>query len=68
MRNQLTRLLLVAAFACVLTSVTVGCAASTTIVELPPPEGLPDLQKLEKHLDYKDPDDGRPNYVPKRSE
>jgi hypothetical protein len=44
-----------------------GCSTSDTIRRLPPPAGLPSLVDLEKHLDYKDPDDGRPDYIPRRS-
>jgi len=44
-----------------------GCTTSDTIIKLPPPKGLPDLADLEKHLDYKDPDDGRPDYIPRRA-
>jgi ABC-type oligopeptide transport system substrate-binding subunit len=39
-----------------------GCGPSDNIRDLaPPPE--PQLQDLERHLDYVDPDAGRPNYV-----
>jgi len=44
-----------------------GCSTSDTIRRLPPPTGLPSLVDLEKHLDYRDPDDGRPDYIPRRS-
>jgi len=40
-----------------------GCTISRTIVELTPPAGQPALQELEGHLDYADPDAGRPSYV-----
>ena len=50
--------------ACIMT----GCSTSDKIRKLPPPEGLPDLRNLEKHLDYVDPDDGRPDYIPRRTQ
>lgn len=64
MRNQLARLLLALVLACA----AAGCATSDTIVDLPPPADLPDLAQLENHLDYKDPDDGKPDYIPRRSQ
>lgn len=44
-----------------------GCTTSDAIVLLPPPEGLSDLANLENHLDYRDPDDGQPDYIPRRA-
>ena len=39
-----------------------GCGISRHIVDInPPPQ--PHLQHLERHLDYTDPDDGRPDYI-----
>ncbi len=39
-----------------------GCRISRHIVEIhPPPQ--PPLQELDDHLDYVDPDDGRPSYI-----
>ena len=64
MRNRFARLLLVV----VLVSAAAGCATSDTIVELPPPKDLPDLAKIEQHLDYEDPDDGKLNYIPRRAQ
>ena len=66
MRNRHARCLLWIVLAAALAGATAGCATSDTIVELPPPENLPDLTQLENHLDYKDPDDGKPSYVPRR--
>ena len=40
-----------------------GCRITRNIVDLQPPPGLPSLQKLEKHLNYADPDAGQPDYV-----
>jgi len=40
-----------------------GCAIPRHIVELVPPPQQPPLQELERHLDYQDPDAGRPDYV-----
>jgi len=68
MRNRLACVLVVAVLASALACTSAGCATSDTIVELPPPEGLPDLDQLENHLDYRDPDDGRPDYIPRRSQ
>ncbi len=51
-----------------LLALTGGCTTSDAIVLLPPPEGLPDLANLENHLDYQDPDDGKPDYIPRRAE
>ena len=42
---------------------TVGCRISKHIVDLTPPSDQPSLQELEQHLDYTDPDAGRPDYV-----
>lgn len=39
-----------------------GCAISRRIVDIEPPD-QPPLQNLERHLDYTDPDDGRPDYI-----
>ncbi len=39
-----------------------GCRISRHIVEVEPPP-QPPLQQLEQHLDYVDPDAGRPDYV-----
>jgi len=47
---------------------TAGCSTSDTIVKLPPPSGLPSLTELEQHLDYRDPDDGKPDYIPRRGQ
>jgi hypothetical protein len=66
MRNRLARCLLWIVLAAALAGAFTGCATSDTIVQLPPPENLPDLDQLEQHLDYKDPDDGQPTYVPRR--
>ena len=53
--------------ACALAGLALGaCSAGDKIVRLPPPRGLPRLTELEKHLDYRDPDDGRPDYRPRR--
>ena len=40
-----------------------GCGVSRNIVDLTPPPNQPPLQELEKHLNYHDPDAGRPDYV-----
>lgn len=40
----------------------VGCHISRRIVDIKPPP-QPRLQNLESHLDYVDPDEGRPDYV-----
>ena len=40
-----------------------GCSISRNIVDLTPPPNRPDLRRLEEHLDYADPDAGRPTYV-----
>lgn len=42
-------------------SVTGGCV-SRQMVLLEPPE-QPALERLEEHLDYTDPDEGRPDYI-----
>jgi hypothetical protein len=39
-----------------------GCSISHNIIDIKPPP-QPPLQDLEKHLDYVDPDQGRPTYV-----
>lgn len=39
-----------------------GCSLSRHIVAITPP-AQPPLQELDKHLDYVDPDEGRPTYV-----
>ncbi len=39
-----------------------GCSISHNIVDITPPK-QPPLQDLDKHLDYVDPDRGRPSYV-----
>jgi hypothetical protein len=39
-----------------------GCRISRNIRDLEPPD-QPPLQLLESHLDYVDPDDGRPDYI-----
>jgi ABC-type oligopeptide transport system substrate-binding subunit len=39
-----------------------GCGPSDNIRELQPPP-QPALSELESHLDYVDPDEGRPSYV-----
>jgi hypothetical protein len=39
-----------------------GCRISRHIVELEPPP-QPPLQQLESHLDYGDPDEGKPDYI-----
>ena len=44
-----------------------GCTTSDAIVLLPPPQGPPDLTELENHLNYRDPDDGKPDYIPRRA-
>ncbi len=55
---MLRRALLVAAFLWCLA----GCTISRTIIDVAPPQ-QPSLQELEQHLDYVDPDDGRPDYI-----
>ena len=45
---------------------TAGCRISRHIVDLTPPAHQPPLQELEEHLDYTDPDAGRPDYVRSR--
>jgi hypothetical protein len=42
-----------------------GCTVAREIVELDPPS-QPHLSDLERHLDYVDPDDGRPDYIVNR--
>jgi hypothetical protein len=39
-----------------------GCGPSRNIRDLQPPP-QPRLEELESHLDYVDPDEGRPSYV-----
>jgi len=41
---------------------TAGCTISRHIVEREPVR-QPPLTDLEQHLDYADPDDGRPDFV-----
>jgi hypothetical protein len=41
---------------------TAGCAISRHIQDVRPP-AQPALQQLEQHLDYVDPDAGKPDYV-----
>jgi hypothetical protein len=41
---------------------TWGCEISRKIRDLEPVR-YPPLNRLEEHLDYSDPDDGRPDYV-----
>lgn len=40
-----------------------GCTVSRNIVAISPPPDQPQLQELEKHLNYTDPDAGQPDYV-----
>ena len=42
-----------------------GCTISRRIVDLEPVR-QPPLTQLESHLDYQDPDDGRPDYIIER--
>ncbi len=42
---------------------TAGCRISRNIVDVAPAVDVPPLQDLERHLDYQDPDAGRPDYV-----
>ncbi|MBN2491096.1 MAG: hypothetical protein JXQ29_09620 [Planctomycetes bacterium] len=44
-----------------------ACSTPDAIVKLPPPSGLPHLTELDHHLDYQDPDDGKPDYIPRRA-
>ena len=39
-----------------------GCSISRNIIDITPPP-QPPLQDLDKHLNYVDPDEGRPTYV-----
>ena len=39
-----------------------GCSISRDIIEVAPPS-QPRLGQLEQHLDYADPDEGRPDYI-----
>ena len=57
---RVSLVILLAAAAC-----TAGCTVSREIVELAPPP-QPHLNDLEEHLDYVDPDDGRPDYIVNR--
>ena len=41
----------------------VGCTISKNIIDVRPPPNMPPLQELEQHLNYHDPDAGRPDYV-----
>jgi hypothetical protein len=40
-----------------------GCGVSREIRNVRPPAGQPSLEELDRHLDYVDPDAGRPSYV-----
>ena len=67
-RRILRRRLSAGLLAIALLVVAPGCSTSDTIVKLPPPSGLPSLTELEQHLDYRDPDDGKPDYIPRRGQ
>ena len=45
-----------------LVPVLAGCTISRHIVDLEP-TGQPRLEELEQHLNYADPDEGRPDYI-----
>ena len=43
-----------------------GCTISRHIRDLEPPADEPSLEQLDRHLDYTDPDDGRPDFIIQR--
>ena len=67
-KTTLRRRLWAGLLASALLVVATACSTSDTIVKLPPPSGLPSLTELEQHLDYRDPDDGQPDYIPRRGQ
>ena len=43
-----------------------GCKVSREIIQLERPSDLTPLPQLERHMDYVDPDDGKPDYLIER--
>ncbi len=60
MKDNLRSWMLIVLLGCV--CLLGGCAESKEIIDLTAPSDQPQLQQLESHLDYVDPDAGQPNY------